>query len=135
MTWQTMRKDTSSDDSYRQYAWHLRHSNFSVNLPVELTSPERAGKLHPITCRWFEAAAAGTIILGQPPGSKSFLELFPQDFVSRVNISNSEKDIVKQLLTLWDKRSELLDHSARIRMSMLNDWTWEARVNQILGLT
>ncbi|HVZ97120.1 MAG TPA: hypothetical protein VG847_09615, partial [Chitinophagaceae bacterium] len=52
---------------YRQYAWHLSHSVFTVSWPVELTSPARAGHLHPITCRWFEAAASGTAIIGKQP--------------------------------------------------------------------
>lgn len=43
-----------STELYRQYAWHLSHSLFTLSWPVELTNPSRAGHLHPITCRWFK---------------------------------------------------------------------------------
>ncbi len=66
---------------YKQYAWHLRHSWFTVAWPVELTSPARAGGLSPMTCRWFEAASAGTTIVGRPPADPIFEELFGEGAV------------------------------------------------------
>jgi hypothetical protein len=133
-SWQSVRKDIDADDLYRQYAWHLTHSVFSINLPVEISHPERAGKLHPVTCRWFEAAAAGTIILGMPPRSPTFLEMFPAGMVNTVDLSGSERDIVLQLRAAWEKRSELLQFAQTIRGSMIHNWSWESRIHQIQQL-
>lgn len=133
-TWQTMRKDVESDDLYRQYAWHLTHSVLSINLPVEISHPERAGKLRPITCRWFEAAAAGTIILGQAPGSPSFEKFFPPGTVNTIDVASSEREALRQLKSMWERRSELLQHAQAVRNAMLQHWTWKARVQQILLL-
>jgi hypothetical protein len=41
------------EDLYRQYAWHISHSIFTISWPVEFTNPQRAGRLKPLTCSWF----------------------------------------------------------------------------------
>ncbi|HZH38903.1 MAG TPA: hypothetical protein VEX17_02445 [Bacillales bacterium] len=61
---------------YGHYAWHLSHSFFTFCWPVELTNPNRVLTFSPITCRWFEAAASGTVILGQTPNDPSFNNFF-----------------------------------------------------------
>src|SRR6202158_3536016 len=52
-------------EHYAQYAWHLTHSIFNFCWPVEVTHPSLIEHHSPITCRWFEAAASGTVILGK----------------------------------------------------------------------
>ncbi len=63
----TLNPRVPSSYLYKQYAWHLRHSHYTVAWPVELTNPARAGSFSPVTCRWFEAAAAATTMIGRPP--------------------------------------------------------------------
>ncbi|GAC1432393.1 MAG: hypothetical protein NVSMB7_08220 [Chitinophagaceae bacterium] len=122
-------------DLYRQYAWHLTHSLFTFSWPVELTNPQRAGHLHPVTCRWFEAAASGTIILGRPPGNASFEKQLCKDLVVPVHDIEDPAKLLYQLEAVWEKRNELHEQAARLRNDNAGKWTWKQRVEKIIGLT
>ena len=37
---------------------------FTFGWPVEFTHPDRVKTFSPITCRWFEAAASGAVVVG-----------------------------------------------------------------------
>lgn len=119
---------------YKQYAWHLGHSVFSFCWPVELTNPARAAGLSPITCRWFEAAAAGTVVLGEKPKNPLFDELFGNDFVTVVNPELSVEAVVAQLGAIWAKKSELLKCAEERRRSLVATMDWSARVAEIMSL-
>lgn len=120
------------EELYKQYAWHLSHSKFTVSWPVELTSPARAGKLHPITCRWFEAAFAGTVIIGKKPGNELFDRLLHKDLVVPIDLSLNRAGILKRLEDILDKKDELLKKSFEISNANKNLWTWSERVGRML---
>lgn len=118
---------------YKQYAFHLRHSLFTVAWPVELTNPSRAGSLSPVTCRWFEAAAAGTTMIGAPPKDPVFEELFGPGAVLPLDPHPRSPDDTKQaLMALWNDRERHLEVALARREARKQQWTWEARVREIL---
>lgn len=119
---------------YDQYAWHVRHSMFSVCWPVELTHPARAGGLSPVTCRWFEAAASGAILVGEAPKDPVFEELFGTTAVVPLPHAASERDLSDCLDALWQDRHRHFARAERLRHERLHLWTWEARVREILEL-
>jgi hypothetical protein len=122
------------EDLYRQYAWHLSHSIFTVSWPVELTNPQRAGKLHPITCRWFEAASAGTVIIGRKPGNPLFDELLHPDIVVDLDPFEGKQHLWKTFDRIYADSSRLLETARQVQQSRAHQWTWENRVARMLDL-
>jgi hypothetical protein len=123
-----------SPDLYRQYAWHVNHSLFNISWPVELTNPQRAGHLRPLTCRWFEAAAAATVIVGKSPANPAFASWLDEDLVVNLDPDGSREELLKQLNDIWDDRERLLTNALRIRAENVHRWTWNDRVRRILSL-
>lgn len=126
------RPAVSPDLLYRQYAWHLSHSLFTVSWPVELTNPARAGDLRPITCRWFEAAAAGAAVLGQTPVNPHFRELFGDDFVTPIAPDTGIEATLNQLESIWRQRAELSARALALRQKLGTHLDWSARVKQMM---
>lgn len=126
-----VRADVPCDDLYRQYAWHLGHSLFSICWPVETTHPTRAGFLKPLTCRWFEAAMAGAVIVGSEPDLPQFREFFPAGLVHPLAASGQ---IAPALDALWSDRARLSAAAADFRASFASRWSWYTRVAEIKAL-
>jgi hypothetical protein len=124
---------SDATDLYRQYAWHLSHSLFTLSWPVELTNPVRAGHLHPITCRWFEAAASGTVILGKPPGNPDFDTLMEDDIVVEIDPNAQRSSLFKRLEGLWSDRESLFRKASSARDRKSDGWYWDERVQRILS--
>lgn len=118
---------------YRQYSWHISHSLFTVSWPVELTNPVRAGHLHPITCRWFEAAASGTVILGRQPDNVMFNRWLGEHIVVEIDYSVDKQNLLAKLESVWSDRENLFTKASRLRENKINTWTWNERVNRILS--
>jgi hypothetical protein len=125
-----LKTDLDPRENYRQYGWHLAHSSFTFCWPVELTNPSRVRSFSPITCRWFEAAASGTPILGQAPIEQQFEELFGP----RPIIPVKRENLPETLEEAWANRSTYLALADDRRRSLISSWTWESRVNAILRL-
>jgi hypothetical protein len=131
----SIKRSVSPRYLYKQYAWHLRHCWFTVAWPVELTSPSRAGGLSPMTCRWFEAAAAGTTIVGKPPEDPVFEELFGKDAVVPLDPALRTANEVREAFGgIWARREEHLATAMARREARLGRWTWEARVKEMMAL-
>jgi hypothetical protein len=122
------------DELYRQYAWHLTHSKFTVSWPVELTNPKRAGSIHPITCRWFEAAASSTIILGRKPGNISFDNVLAPELVTEIDPFESKALILKNLEKIYSDYERLQQKADVIRERNEDSWTWASRVQEMRNL-
>jgi hypothetical protein len=125
---------TEATELYKQYAWHVSHSLFNISWPVELTNPQRAGNLCPITARWFEAGLGGCIIIGNGPDNQKFTDELCDNIVEEIDPFASIENIYNQLDSLWSRREDLFKKSQQIREANLERWSWEARVNQILTL-
>jgi hypothetical protein len=122
----------SEEELYRQYAWHIRHSLFAVSWPVELTHPQRAGSLSPITCRWFEAASAAATILGHQPANPDFESVLAPGYVINIDLNRDDEAIWEQLNDLWENRKEAYERSLRIALANKGKWTWQNRVKEML---
>ncbi len=127
-------KGSDPCDNYEILAWHLRQSWFTVCWPVELTNPKRVLSFSPITCRWFEAAASGSVVIGQPPTDPKFSEVFGEEFVERIDPHASPSSLQKRLEELWERRDELRKQRIELWRNRLPMWTWETRVQEIQSL-
>ena len=119
---------------FRQLAWHLSHSRFTICWPVEVTNPARAGDLSPITCRWFESAAAGAVMLGQPPKNPHFRKFFGEDSVTQINPEADVAVILGQLEIIWQQRDELSARANLLRQKLGMQLDWSDRVRQMRAL-
>lgn len=126
---------SSNFDLYKSYLWHTSMSIFNVSFAVEVTNPERAGFLSPITCRWFEAILSSNIVIGQAPRNPEFKKIFPSNFVQNINLNCSEEEIYQQIQNLWDNREVLFKSIYDgISDSMFYLYEWEFRVLEICNL-
>ncbi|MDZ4757535.1 MAG: glycosyltransferase family 1 protein [Bacteroidota bacterium] len=121
-------------DLYKQYAWHISHSVFTFSWPVEVTNPKRCAPLRPITCRWFEAAGASTLILGEKPDNPSFDKLLPNGLVNSIQYLETDRVIYEQIEGLWNNREVLHNKLNESLMNFHNNIYWEDRVEEILKL-
>ncbi|WP_019499461.1 glycosyltransferase [Pseudanabaena sp. PCC 6802] len=121
-------------ESYRHYAWHLSHSFFTFSWPVELTNPKRVLTYSPITCRWFEAAASGTVILGQAPQDPEFEKLFGSDLVIPIDYTSCQEKLRSVWEELWENRDSYFQSALNAREKLLEKWSWESRIREILEL-
>lgn len=129
-----LRADTKPQEHYGLYAWHLKHSIFNLSWPVEITTPGRVRSFSPITCRWFEAAAAGNVIVGKAPRDPGFTELFGPDAVVEVDPDLSDDDLETVWRKLWDSRCALLETARQRYCTYSCEWSWGARVRRMLNL-
>ncbi len=121
-------------EQYEQYAWRMRHSAFTFCWPVETTNPSRVRSFSPITCRWFEAAATGTVVVGQTPKDPGFEEMFGPGFVVPLEPACSGTDLFDFLSRLIEERQVHLDGAQRRRNRFADTWSWERRVKDILTM-
>jgi hypothetical protein len=119
---------------YEQYAWHVRHSLFNVSWPVELTNPQRAGSLRPITPRWFEGGLSGCILLGQGPQNDMFLKELCNDIVVNFDPFAEKQQMFRQLDNIWSSRIQFFQQFQQHAKANRERWGWENRVNTILDL-
>jgi hypothetical protein len=130
----SLSRQADSREAYDIYAWHLNHAVFNVSWPVELTHPDRVLTFSPVTCRWFEAAAAGTVVIGSAPRDPAMSEFFGEDFVTPLDPTLAPQELDAAFEELWANRERLLERAAARRESRSHLWTWEARVREMLGL-
>jgi hypothetical protein len=129
----SVQAELDARDHYAQYAWHLRHSVFNFCWPVEVTNPGWAKMHSPITCRWFEAAASGNVILGRAPQDPEFDELFGEDAV--IEIDHANGNVLSSCESLWAERDYYLERALERREKHSSKWSWEARIAEILKAT
>jgi hypothetical protein len=119
---------------YRQYAWHLNHSLFTFSWPVELTNPTRAGHLHPVTCRWFEAACSGTVIIGRNPDNELFDHYLFPGAVVEIDPAGKKEYIFGILENIWDNRKSLYDRACEQQRIHYSKLIWQNRLQKMLQL-
>lgn len=123
-----------SREAYGQYARDLRHAWFNVCWPVEVTNPGRARTFSPITCRWFEAAASGNVVVGRAPRDEGFREMFGADFVVEVDPAIGRNELAGVWRELWGERERHLTAAQERREERMGQWTWARRVKEIESL-
>jgi hypothetical protein len=129
-----LQPDADPRENYGIYAWHLRQSWFTFGWPVERTNPGRAKTFSPITCRWFEAAASGTVILGEGPKDPVFEATFGPNGVVPFDPTAPAGAMADRLAELWQNRHTLRAQALSATRLRAAGWTWECRARQILAL-
>jgi hypothetical protein len=101
----------------------LQHSRYYITNRSRINEPEYTGNRQEISGRFYEGAAAGTVMLGEAPNSNDFKQLFSwPDAVIRLPFDSPD---VEQVLQTLDKDSQRL---ARIRCqnvyhaALRHDW-------------
>lgn len=130
----SLQPDVSSQEQYKQYAWHVRHSIFNFCWPVEMTHPDRVHSFSPITCRWFEGAASGSVLVGRAPADPGFRELFGDDLVVELDPDLGADDLRCVLARLWNHRMSHLERARERYLAYSSKWSWDSRVHAILKL-
>lgn len=106
----------------------LKRSRYSIAYYAKFNSTKETGGSQEIGTRFFEGAAAGTVMLGKPPTGEAFPRCFDwEDAVIKVDLA--AKDIVEAIAEL-DKQPERLDKIRRqnVANSLLkHDWTYRWR--------
>lgn len=118
---------------YDQYADTLRRSTFTISWPVELTNPERSRDFPALTCRWFEAAASGTPIIGRAPADPTFDALVGRDAIVEISGPANREAVARQLPAIWERRDEYVRRAIALRAARIESWSWRARVREILS--
>ncbi len=117
-------------EAYSLHAQQLLHTEVSLNWSVDFTSPERAGGISPTTCRWFEAAATGCLVIGQQPTEPEFQSLFPiSGFIENVNDTGKNiTDLVEKIL----KDKETNNLRSTLAHYTRHHHTWYHRLTHML---
>lgn len=107
-----------------------RLSRFFVTYPAKFGDDETHGQSE-VGARYFEGAAAGTILLGQAPASSAFRRDFPwPDAV--VELDPDGSDVVEVLADLSRRPDEMALLGARNAAAALRWHDWAHRWNSIL---
>jgi hypothetical protein len=113
-----------------------KRSRFFLVAPPKMDTPEHTSGQVEIGYRYFEGAAAGTVMIGQQPRCQTFCELFPSpDVVTEIAPDGS--DVIEQIARL-DANPERL--SAISRKNVVNsllghDWIYRwKKLFDIAGL-
>src|SRR5262249_18061499 len=114
-TSQSLAAGTNPQDHYDIYAWHLRNSWFPFGWSVETTDSAKEHRFSPVTCRWFEAAACGTVILGDAPRDPIFPFLFGDRLIQRLNPAAGAGELRSTLMDLWERRRALREEALQLR--------------------
>jgi hypothetical protein len=121
------------EELYRQYIWHVNHSVFNVSWPVELANPKLAGGLHPVTCRWFEASCAGTVLIGKKPANEKFDEYLFHNQVIEIEPNENKTEFFKKLDSAWSHKETHFQTAQKLQAEYSGEMIWENRVKKILS--
>ena len=106
----------------------FQRSRYNITNYAKFNSTEETGGTQEIGYRFFEGAAAGTVMLGLPPGGEAFPHYFDwEDPIIQVDLSGS--DVVDAIAEL-DTQPERLENISRrnVANSLLkHDWSYRWR--------
>jgi Glycosyl transferases group 1 len=108
-----------------------KRSQFFVVAPAKAEIPEETGGQVEVGARYYEGAAAGTVMIGQAPQGEAFQELFPwQDAVIPLRADGS--DVIKVLSSLKAEPERISAISRRNAAESLLRHDWIYRWKEIL---
>ncbi len=106
----------------------FQRSRYNITNYAKFNSKEETGGTQEIGYRFFEGAAAGTVMVGMPPGGEAFPRYFDwEDAIIKVDLSG--KDVVEAIAEL-DTQPERLERISRqnVANSLLkHDWAYRWR--------
>jgi hypothetical protein len=125
---------------YRQHRQMLanmaKRSRYFFVAPAKMNMPEETKGQIEIGFRYYEAAAAGAVMVGQAPACESFMEMFDwPDAVIEIRPDGSDAgDILSELSGQKDRLSSISRRNAREAL-LRHDWVYRWRkILDIVGL-
>lgn len=106
-----------------------KRSRYFIVNPGLVNCPEKTSKQIEIGNRYFEGAAAGTIMVGERPRTEAFEALFDwTDAVFHLDYDSSDIDRVINELERQPERQEAVRRTNVVQSLLRNDWAyrWEA---------
>jgi hypothetical protein len=114
----------------------VKRSRYFIVNPGGIDQPEKRGKQIEIGSRFFEGAASGTIMLGEPPNNEAFERLFDwREAVAPLPYDSSDIDRVIADLDADPERQDRIRRTNVVQALMRHDcvYRWEA-ILKIVGL-
>jgi hypothetical protein len=118
------------------YASAAKRSRFFMVAPGKVDSPEQTGGQSEVGFRYYEAAAAGAVMIGQVPGSPSYREMFGwPDAVIPVSPDGSDLEGILSELSHRPERIHAISRRNAEEALVRHDWSdrW-SRILAIAGL-
>jgi hypothetical protein len=111
----------------------LKRTRYFTVAPAKAGLPEASGNQIELGYRYYEGAAAGTVMLGEIPRCEAFETMFNwQDAVVKINVDGS--DITKVISRLADQPKRLIEISRRNTVQALLRHDWAYRWKKILEI-
>ena len=111
----------------------MKRTRYFTVAPAKGGAPEAIGNQIELGYRYYEASAAGTVMLGQIPRCEAFETMFNwQDAVVEINADGS--DIAKVISILADQPERLIEISRRNTVQALLRHDWAYRWKKILEI-
>jgi hypothetical protein len=136
----TLQSSGSQASDHREhrdlYANIAKRSRFFMVAPGKVNVPEETQGQSEVGFRYYEGAAAGTVLVGRPPDSPAFREMFdwPQSVVS-VNADGSDLDAVLSQLSRRPEQIEMIGRRNVAGALRRHDWIYRwQRILEIAGL-
>jgi hypothetical protein len=126
------------EDSQFLLARLCRSARVQICWPVEATHGESrrsgysAADGSPITARWFEAAASGSIVMGTKPASAEFDRLFPSETLVRELPRASERQLERELLEAVSDDEDIRSREAFAEYVRTHH-SWQVRCAEVLA--
>lgn len=137
----TLQTGVSQAPDYRQhrdlYANTARRSRFFMVAPGKMDSPEQTSGQIEVGFRYYEGAAAGSVLIGQAPECQPFREMFDwSDAVVPVKPDGSDvAHVLSELAGQPERVGEIGRRNAREAL-LRHDWSYRwRRILEIAGLS
>jgi len=136
----TLQSGESQTADHRQhrnlYANTAKRSRFFVVAPGKVNVPEETRGQIEVGFRYYEGAAAGAIMIGQPPECEAFRAMFDwPDVVVRANADGSNVDAMLESLMAQPERLQEISQRNAEGALLRHDWIhrWK-RIFEIAGV-
>ncbi len=131
---------------YTEVYDHKQHRDFYANLakrskyftvaPGKMDAPEETQGQVTIGFRYYEGAAAGTVMIGQPPNCQEFRDMFAwQDVVIQVQPDGSDiQEVLASLNSEPERVSEIMRRNAAGALYSTIGFTGGSRCSSVAGI-
>jgi hypothetical protein len=116
------------------FANAIKRSRYFIVNPGKIDEPDQRGQQIEVGNRYFEGAASGAIMVGEPPANEAFKRLFDwPDAVTRVPYDSRDIDRVIKDLDGDPERQERVRRTGVVQSLMRHDWVyrWEAILKSV----
>jgi hypothetical protein len=132
-TAKSLKLEVDEPREHRRLLAHLlKRSRYTIANYAKFNQPQETGGKQEIGYRFFEGAAAGTVMLGMPPKTETFKQYFDwSNPVIEIDINNCN---IKEVISELDAQPELLAQISRDNVvNSLQKHDWVYRWRQVLN--